>query len=110
LFIVYVTLPPGISPIAVGIINNNNNNNKHKTALATGPKHKMTPHRSKPPYLKVFPRITNMTYAPLRPIVSTADYPFYALVDFPHKILSSLSRKSESFVKNLSRFVQLLSL
>jgi hypothetical protein len=27
LFIVYVTLPPGISPIAVGIINNNNNNN-----------------------------------------------------------------------------------
>jgi hypothetical protein len=27
LFIVYVTLPPGISPIAVGI-NNNNNNNK----------------------------------------------------------------------------------
>jgi hypothetical protein len=25
LFIVYVTLPPGISPIAVGINNNNNN-------------------------------------------------------------------------------------
>jgi hypothetical protein len=32
LFIVYVTLPPGISPIAVGINNNkkNNNNNKKK--------------------------------------------------------------------------------
>jgi hypothetical protein len=27
LFIVYVTLPPSISPIAVGIIYNNNNNN-----------------------------------------------------------------------------------
>jgi hypothetical protein len=27
MYIVYVTLPPGISPIAVGINNNNNNNN-----------------------------------------------------------------------------------
>jgi hypothetical protein len=34
LFIVYVTLPPGISPIAVGINNNNNNNNICGCAVA----------------------------------------------------------------------------
>jgi hypothetical protein len=32
----------------------------------------------------------------------------YALADFLRKILSSLARKSESLIKNLAHFVQLL--
>jgi hypothetical protein len=36
LFIVYVTLPPGISPIAVGINNNNNNNNNNNIVFLQG--------------------------------------------------------------------------
>jgi hypothetical protein len=37
LFIVYVTLPPDISPIAVGINNNNNNNNNKYELVCVSP-------------------------------------------------------------------------
>jgi hypothetical protein len=75
---------------------------EHKTALPTDLKH-----HSKPPHLHGLPKV-HKPDIPLRPIVSSIGSPCYALAGFLHKILSPLPGKSESFVKNLDHFVQLL--
>jgi hypothetical protein len=80
---------------------------KHKTALPTELKRKLTPYYSKPPHLYGLPKV-HKPDIPLRPIVSSIGSPCYALAGFLHKILSPLAGKSESFVKNSAHFVQLL--
>jgi hypothetical protein len=80
---------------------------KHKAALPTGLKHKLTPHHSKPPHLYGLPKI-HKPEIPLRPTVSSIGSPCYALAGFIHKILSPLVGKSQSFVKNSGHFIELL--
>jgi hypothetical protein len=80
---------------------------KHKTALPTDLKRKLTPYHSKPPYLYGLPKI-HKPDIPLRPIVSSIGSPCYALSGFLHKILSPIAGKSESFVRNSDHFIQLL--
>jgi hypothetical protein len=65
---------------------------KHKTALPTGLKHKLTPYHNRPPHLYGLPKI-HKPDIPLRPIVCP-------IAGFLYKILSPLAGKSESFVKN----------
>jgi hypothetical protein len=82
---------------------------KHKTALPTVLKHRLTPYHSKPPHLYALPRV-HKPDIPLRPIVSSVGSPCHALAGIPRKMLSPLSGKSESFVKNSGHFIQLLKL
>jgi hypothetical protein len=65
---------------------------KHKTALQTDLKTKLTPYNSKPPHLYGLPKVHKCDI-PLRPVVSSIDSPCYALVGFLHKILSPLVGK-----------------
>jgi hypothetical protein len=67
---------------------------KHKTALLTDLKHKLTPYHSKPPHLYGLPKVRK-PYTPLRPIVSSTGSP-----------CNALAGKSESFVKNLGHFIE----
>jgi hypothetical protein len=80
---------------------------KHKTTFPIDLKHKLTLYHSKPLHLYGFPEIHKLD-VPLRPIVSSVGSLCYVLAGFLHKILSPLSEKSESFVKNLGHFIQLL--
>jgi hypothetical protein len=82
---------------------------KHKTTFPTILKQKLTPYPSNPPPPHPYglPKI-HKTDIPLRPIVSSIGFPCYALAGFLHKILSPLSGKSKTFVKNSSHFIQLL--
>jgi hypothetical protein len=80
---------------------------KHKAALPTGLKHKLTPYHSKPLHLYGLPKI-HKPGIPLRPIVSSIGSPCYALAGFLHKILSPLVGQSRSFVKNSGHFIELL--
>jgi hypothetical protein len=68
---------------------------KHKTALPTELKLKLTPYYSKPPHLYGLPQVHKPDIPP-RPIVSSIGSPCYALAGFLHKILSPLAGKSES--------------
>jgi hypothetical protein len=78
---------------------------KHKAALPTGLKHKLTPYHSKPSHLYGFPKI-HKSGIPLRLIVSSIGSSCYALAGFLHKILSLLVGQSQSFVKYSGHFIQ----
>jgi hypothetical protein len=80
---------------------------KHKTALPTDLKRKLTPYNSKPPHLHGLPKARKPD-VPLRPTVSSTDSPYYALAGFLHEILSPFAGKSKFFVKNSGYFIQLL--
>jgi hypothetical protein len=45
---------------------------------------------------------------PFRSIISSVGSPCYAIVDFLHKILTSLVGNTDSFVKNFEHFVHLI--
>jgi hypothetical protein len=77
---------------------------KHKTTFLVDLKHKLTPYHSKPLHLRGLRNI-HKPDIPLRPIVDSIGSPFYAVAGFLHKILSPLSEKSESFVKNSDHFL-----
>jgi hypothetical protein len=74
---------------------------KHKTALPTVLKHTLTPYHSKPPHLYGLPKVHKPDIL-LRPMVSSTGFPCYTLAGFLHKILSPLTEKWESFIRNCS--------
>jgi hypothetical protein len=82
---------------------------KHKTLLPTDLKHKLTLYDIKPQHLLVYglPMI-HKPHTPLRPMVRSVGSPCYALAGFLQKIISPLAGKSQSFVKNLGHFIELL--
>jgi hypothetical protein len=80
---------------------------KNKTGLSAVLQYKLTQYCSKSPHLYVLPKIHKPDIS-LRHIVNYVGSPCYVLAGFLHKILSNLTEKSESFVKNLGHFVQLL--
>jgi hypothetical protein len=80
---------------------------KHSTALLTDVKRKLNPYHSRPLHLYGLPKI-HKPDIPVRLVVSSVGSPSYALAGFLYKILSPRSGKSESFVKNLGHFLQLL--
>jgi hypothetical protein len=45
---------------------------------------------------------------PFRPVVSSVDSPFYVLAGFLRKILNTLIRNTDSFVKNSEKFIKLM--
>jgi hypothetical protein len=80
---------------------------KLNTALPTNLKYKLTPYHIRPLHPYGFPKIHKLDIL-LRPVLSSAGSPFYALAGFLHKILSPFAGKSESIIKNLGHFMQLL--
>lgn len=80
---------------------------KHKTVLPIDLKYKLMPYHSKPPHLYGLPKIHKSDIT-LRPTVSSIGSPCYDLHGFIQKMLSPLAGQSESFVKNLHHFIQLL--
>jgi hypothetical protein len=102
---IYVPLPKDPTPKVEGKIQKLLS--KHKTTLPIDLKHRLTPCHSKPLHLYGLPAIHKLDI-PLRPTVSFLGSSCYALADFLHKIPSPLAGKSESFIKNSVRFIQLL--
>jgi hypothetical protein len=80
---------------------------KHRMALPTEVKHKLTPYYSKPPYLYGL-QIIHKPDILLRLIVSSIGSPCYALAGFLHKILNRLAGRADSFMKNSGNFIELL--
>jgi hypothetical protein len=74
---------------------------KHKTALLIDLKRKLTP-----PTANL--HICMVSWHSSEPLASSIGSPRYALAGFLRKILRPLAGKSESFIKNLGNFVQLL--
>jgi hypothetical protein len=80
---------------------------RHKTALPTDLKHKLTPYRSKTSRLYGLRK----SHKPDIPLETYGEFQWLPLLCpgwFAHKILSHPAGKLESYVKNLSHFVQLL--
>jgi hypothetical protein len=80
---------------------------KHKNITLIDLKCKLTPYHSKRPHTYSLPTI-HKPDIPLRHIVSSIGSPCYALAGFLHKILSPITSKSESFMKNSDHFTQLV--
>jgi hypothetical protein len=70
-------------------------------------KRKLTLYHEKLPHLYGRPKIHKPEIL-LRSIVSSVGSPCYALAGFLHKVLSPLAGRSESVIKNLGHFIQLL--
>jgi hypothetical protein len=76
---------------------------KHKTALPTDLKHKLTPYHSKSLHLYGLSKI-HKPDIPLRPVASSVGSPSYAPAGVMHEILSPFARNSEYFAKNPATF------